>query len=253
MRIFLAVIATIISIGSAVAADAYFRTSSTKDAPLSLSVGNETAVNWSGIYIGGQVGYGVGSHEIDANQTFQTEEGPESFSLFNLNGLASSGLVGGINGGLDVQRGNVVIGALGGFTFTGMETTFDAFNNQFSATLKKQNERYVGGRAGILVTPKSLIYIGAAYVASEYKMTANVEGFGAISKDYDGIKPLVGIETVLRGGVFAKLEWQHDFYGDVTWINQNGLKITDTLDEDKFMLGVSFKFGAEPLSNSLFK
>lgn len=234
---------------AAKAADVYQR-DTFKDTP---SVSRATVTSeatpaiWGGFYIGGHVGYGNANHEFDVR-----EEDDKYFdAALNLDGLNSSGFVGGLNTGYDVQRGRVVFGALGGYSWTGMETTASASFGSNSATdsLEKQDEFYLGGRAGILVAKDVLAYAGAAWVHTEYEIGGDLgrelrEGRIATSQDYDGVKALLGVEMHIDGGVFAKLEYQHNFFGDVRWVNEDSLKVTDSLDEDIVLIGVSYKFNS---------
>lgn len=211
-------------------------TASLKDGPVAIST--LPAITWTGFYLGAHVGYGNANHEINV-------EG-DSFNFLNLNGLNSSGVVGGVNGGFDYSNGRVLFGVLGGYTWDGMETSLSIFDGALRADLEKNDEWYIGGRAGIHPTQGTLIYIGGAYVQTEYELSAG--GFKQ-TEDYDGFKALAGFEMHLGGGVFTKLEYQHNFLGDATWLNDDGAKITDTADEDIFLFGLHYKFGASNLPN----
>ena len=61
----IAVLATLFAASPALAADVY---SSSKDAPLVYSAPTGTRINWNGVYIGGQVGYGNANHNLSAEQ-----------------------------------------------------------------------------------------------------------------------------------------------------------------------------------------
>lgn len=215
---------------------------SLKDAP---SFEAPAIVNWSGVYLGVQGGYGNANHEV--NVTGSDRYSGKTFNLIDLDGLNSSGFVGGVNGGADIARGRFLVGVLGGYTFDNMKTDLSLFNGGAKFSLDKNNEWYVGGRAGYVVAPRTLAYIGAAYVQTEYELS----GTGIkknVSETYDGVKALAGIEYAVGGGLFAKIEYQHDFYGDVTWHESKTgsiAKVTDSLDEDKVLFGISYKIGAD--------
>lgn len=195
-------------------------------------------VNWTGFYISGHVGYGNANHELDVN--VRGYEG-ESFNLLNLDGLNSSGAVFGVSGGFDIKPGSVLFGVLAGYSWDNMETSLSIFDGAARATLEKEDEWYVGARAGILPWNNTLLYIGAAYVETSYELKAG--GFRR-DFDYQGVKALAGIETNISGGLFTKIEYQHDFYGDVTLFSGDDARVTDTLDEDKILFGLTYKFGA---------
>lgn len=211
---------------------------STKDEPPFSKV--ET-VRWSGIYLGAQGGYGNANHEVNVD----ISGGGKTFNLLDLDGINSRGFVGGVTGGADLARGRFLFGVLGGYSFNNIESQASIFNGGASAKLEKGDEWYVGGRAGVLVNPKTLLYIGAAYVHTDYTASASIGStpVGSLSQDYDGLKGLAGAEFVIGGGFFGKVEYQHDFYGDVTWFNKGGLKVTDSADEDKILGGIIYKIG----------
>ncbi len=216
-------------------------TSSLKDGPVAVDP-VLPAITWNGFYVGAHVGYMNANHEINVDERYDIDDGggSENFNWLNLNGLNSSGAVGGVNGGYDWSNGSVLIGALAGYTWDAAETSLSAFG-RFNATLKKENEWYVGARAGLIPWKHTAIYIGGAYIETEYELSSG--GFKQ-SEDYQGFKALAGIETHISGGAFLKLEYQHNFLGDVTWLNEDGFKVTDTADEDIALIGVVYKIGA---------
>lgn len=216
---------------------------SLKDSP---SFEAPAVVNWSGFYLGAQGGYGNANHEVSAD----AKGDGQTFNLIDLDGLNSPGFVGGVYGGADLMRGRFLVGALGGYTLDNMSTEVSIGNGYVKGKLEKNDEWYVGGRAGYLVASKTLAYIGAAYVQTEYEASAKIGGqsVGSLSKTYDGIKAIAGVEYAMGSGFFAKLEYQHDFYGDVTWYDSDCGKITDSLDEDKVLFGISYKIGADRVS-----
>lgn len=224
--------------GGVWAADVYG--GSTKDGPSPVYA--EKAPIWSGIYVGIHGGYGNANHEVALD--FDYEKG-DSFELFGLDGINSRGGLLGVNVGADWQVNRFVVGPLAGYTFTGMESELRIANSAIKGKLEKQDEWYVGARGGYLINPQVLAYIGAAFVQTEYEASASIggRGIGSISKDYDGIKVLAGLEAALGGGWYLKGEYQHDFYDTVTWFDDDGVKISDDLDEDKVLVGVSYKFG----------
>lgn len=196
---------------------------------------------WTGPYIGAQIGYGTANHEVDATVSGDGQ----SYELFNLNGLGGTGAIGGVNGGFDFQRERVVFGPIGGYSFTGIETSLEIANGQLKATLEKGDEWHLGGRAGVLVTKSTLLYVGAAYVSTSYELSAT--GGTSLERDYDGVKVLAGIETQIGRGISAKVEYQGNFYGDVDWLNENGLRVTDNLQEHAVLFGVNYKLGLEDM------
>lgn len=192
-------------------------------------------VNWTGLYVGVQGGYGNANHEVNVS----AHDEDESFEILNFDGINSRGFVGGITGGFDLARQGTVFGVLGGYTLSNMESSLSLFDGAAEWSLEKQNEWYVGARLGRVVAPRTLVYILAAYTQTEYELSGS--GIDATSKTYNGIKAGIGGEYALGSNFFAGLEYTHDFYGDATWVDEHGIKVTDSLDEDKIMATLKLK------------
>lgn len=197
-------------------------------------------VNWTGFYIGVHGGYGNANHELTVDKSYKTEGGTDTFNWLDLDGINSRGFIGGVNGGLDLSRGGWVFGVLGGYSFTNMESSLSVADGAAKWTLSKQDEWYVGGRVGRVVAPRTLVYLLAAYTQTEYELS----GTGIDDKPsqtYSGIKAGVGGEFALTNNIFLGMEYTHDFYGKQDWINEDGFKVSDSLDEDKIMATLKFK------------
>jgi outer membrane immunogenic protein len=138
------------------------------------------AYNWTGCYIGGNIGDGW-AHKDFIPHTFTGGEGPASMRSF----------VGGVQVGCDVQSGMWVFGAQGMFDWASMRGDSPFFDGkQFSTRIPWFAT--ASARAGYLVQPTLLIFVngGAAFVRDEHKFleppattpdaTANVTRTGSL-------------------------------------------------------------------------
>jgi len=124
---------------------------------------------WTGCYLDGGVGYGLWN--IDHN--FETSPGLASLSSTTTNG--GRGWLGRVGGGCDYQfplsfinNWNAVIGVFGDYDFAGISGTFDDPANGIGGTMNQNSAWYVGGRAGLLVSPNLLTYVDGGYTEASF-------------------------------------------------------------------------------------
>lgn len=184
-------------------------------------------VNWTGLYVGGQFGW------LNANHNLFVDP------VFDLDGINSSGLVGGGRIGFDVARGRFLVGVFGDYNFTDAETSLEIGGT--GVTYEKDDEWTLGVRAGYIVAPKTLLYALIGYTETGYDF---VSPFGDASFDYDGVTGGVGIEFAAGGNVFLGLEATHTWYGDQTLIAGRGFDLEDDLDETRVMANIKFKLNS---------
>ena len=206
-----------------------------------------------------------------AGQYFPVSAGTRETA--SLDGLNSSGLIGGVSAGLDKQAGKFVFGVFGSYNLAEMSSSNDGFLKAVrgggSASedghvidlqkAEKENEWSLGARAGLLVNPETLLYILAAYTQSDYKFSGEDRG-EAVSKTvtFDGISVGGGIEFALMSNVFLGAEYTHTFY-DSEVIADTGVgegcvvcrreTLTDDLDEDKIMGTLKIKLNKDIFGN----
>ena len=148
------------------------------DGPLipGLTVGKSAP--WTGVYAGVGGGYQVADTEISVP------------SLSILDGISGRGWAADARLGFDWQPSGTpfVIGVLGGYNLG--EAEFGAFNGALTATLEPQ--WYVGGRLGLALPTKTLLYGGLAWQRAEG--TVSLSGVGSASATEDGLLYLAGIE-----------------------------------------------------------
>lgn len=278
----------------AVAADAYKGGASTKDLPAPSF--EKATVNWSGLYIGGAVGYGNANHDLSLHDYFkdycgdssETEEHGfgdydrsnradflvgdkltcntpsgegsswndmvvkgDSREIASIDGINSHGIVGDVRLGADIQRNRFVFGVYGAYGFNGMETNA-SITGLGTASIEKGDEWSLGARAGILVNPKTLAYILAAYTQADYDY--RISGGGVTDSrnvTFDGVTVGGGIEFALTDQVFFGIEGTHTFFGEETVfdaydpITNTGLRLDDEIGETKVMGTLKIKLNSD--------
>lgn len=173
--------------------------------------------------------------------------GGESREIGSIDGLNSSGFIGGGRVGYDVARGRFLGGLYGEYNFASMETTANiAGVGAFG--IQKEDEWSIGARVGYIVAPRTLAYILAGYTQTEYSVSGLDNPAVAATFDkrsggatFSGISVGGGIEFALTQNVFFGLEYQHTFYGEEKLLDlyntaaNVGISANDDLDEDKVM------------------
>jgi outer membrane immunogenic protein len=189
--------------GRAALADGMDR-GSLKDAPIA------PVATWSGFYIGAGGGYGhfIGKNNYSENGVLVTSNNSDSMS----------GGFGTVVIGFDRQvRERYVVGLFAEYDWSSMEltdvdgvdTTHFSIRDMFS----------VGGRAGFLMTPQSLLYLTAGYTWAKGKSDGyfNIPPLdGATSLDLNGPFVGLGMETKLNTHWSLRGEVRYTMFGEVT-------------------------------------
>jgi outer membrane immunogenic protein len=116
---------------------------------------------------------------------------------------------------------------------------------EFLGTIETGRDLYIGGRIGVALAPRTLVYAKGGYtnttIESAFSGNANSVDFNT---SVDGYRVGAGIEQVVANNVYVKGEYRYS--------NYNGLKLDDDLfgDEDldidldrhQVMFGVGLRF-----------
>ncbi len=200
-----------------------------------------SSVTWTGIYLGGHVGYEFGSHNAGVDVPYKNQ----SVNLIDLDGISRQGGLAGIDAGVDVRLGNrVVVGVLGVYDFAiENEANLSVLNGAFEGKAEKGDEWGIGGRVGFLLDENDLIYVGAMWMNTEIEVSGAImgTGIGSAKEDYEGYRLLAGWDHALGGGFFTKLEGSYTDYDNVNWVNKNGVRIYDDADSLQVKLGLTYK------------
>ena len=205
--------------GSAFAADLGARTYAKAPAAAPVS-------NWSGLYVGGNLGYGWGSGNTDFS--FPAEFGFNNATL----GARSSGVIGGAQLGYNWQIGSLVTGLEADIQGSGIKGSARApaiptvvplvpFESSLSSEHKLSWFGTVRGRLGVTVTPELLLYGTGGLAYGRVDASANwfdFEDFGGgehfqaqapagVSKTKVGWTAGAGAEWMFARNWSAKLEY----------------------------------------------
>lgn len=188
-----------LSIGMAYAGD--LNTGGFKDAPLYAP-----GVNWTGFYIG--VGGGGGATSSDV----KGEADIDKLAAFaDANGLGGMGGFGTVQVGYDreIDR-RFVIGAFFDYDFASIDSKLSAGLSYKGSSIASIGAPFnltdswtVGGRAGYLVNPSTLVYGLAGYTEASFDLPQ-----GAHDGTFSGWTAGAGIETNLSGPWFLKGEYR---------------------------------------------
>jgi outer membrane immunogenic protein len=205
--------------------------------------------NWSGLYVGVNIGYGWGAVEYDAVLT-----GVGSASRSE----KMDGVIGGVQSGYNFQFGQWVLGFESDIQLSGQRggTTFPGVVAGITVTTDEKLEWFGTSRTrlGYLATPNILLYgtAGIAYGQLKESATVTAVGVGAFTATFKDVKAGwtagAGIEGAFGSGWSAKLEYlyidlgetEHSF-GTVALgrIASETRRVTDNI----LRVGVNYRLG----------
>ncbi|ALK08632.1 outer membrane protein [Blastochloris viridis] len=226
-RIALALLASTVLAGTASAADlAARKAAAAAAAPVTYGT------NWTGFYLGGNVGYGWGTNDW-------TFDGVGTDNDFD-------GFVGGGQIGFDYQIGNIVVGIQGDISGANLEgkSTIGGVEFKNEATWLAS----VTGRVGFTVD-RALFYVkgGAAWTDLDSTVSDGIDS-AKKSETRDGWTVGGGIEYAFAPNWSTFVEYDYYDFGDKNTIIGDGLVKIDT-DVSVVKLGVNYRFGgaADPV------
>jgi outer membrane immunogenic protein len=178
--------------------------------------------NWSGFYVGGNLGYGWG----DGNTDFSFLPTPAEFGFNNASLRArSTGVIGGVQAGYNWQIGSLVTGLEADIQGSGLKGSgratatslpgFDPFESSLSTEPKLSWFGTVRGRLGVTVTPDLLLYGTGGLAYGHVDASANWVALGpfqiqapaSVSKTKVGWTAGAGAEWMFARNWSAKLEY----------------------------------------------
>jgi len=184
---------------TAAAALLLFTAGAQASGPYTQRAPQEQPFSWSGIYIGVGAGYAIGDTKL-------------SFGGASIEGASSRGFEGDGRIGLDYHMTGtpIVLGVFGCYNVG--ETEFKVNGGGgFNATITPT--WCIGGRAGLAMANKSLLYVGYAYSKADFDTSAGGLGVGELT----GNSGLVGLETYLAP--------QLTIAGEYTFTRYDGIDI----------------------------
>lgn len=212
------------------------------------------APNWTGFYLGGNVGGSWASIEGASNLVFL---GATPGSILVDRSIDSSGIFGGLQGGYNFQAGNFLYGIeadLGGFDVSGTRTFVDTTTPLRSLQVTGNGGWYgdITGRGGFVVN-NALIYgkAGFAFFTGSVSVTDGFDNIRQNSGTFTGWTAGAGVEYMFNPRWTMKVEYLHfDFNSnnfDCCFSNSTSLDNRLTVNTVKVGFNYLFNWTGGPL------
>ena len=162
-----------------------------------------------------------------------------------IDGINGRGVFGGVNVGADIQRGKIVFGVFGEYSWSGVESEVGIVGLG-SEKITEDNSWVVAARLGYLFgsDDRALLYGLVGYGQTDVN-------YSGLDKDvtFSGLVAGAGGEYALTQNISIGIEWQHFFGGEETIFDGPGggfdrLVVTDEMSTDKVMAKAKFKLNA---------
>jgi outer membrane immunogenic protein len=192
------------------------------------------AFNWTGFYLGAQVGHGWARTGYDINIPPAANSGTN----FNVNGL-----FGGIHGGYLWQFNQAVFGIETDIELTGARGNDAGFNGSTDQVDRRWqgSTRLIGGFA----VDRALFYATAGAAYGDFKFTQVT--FASVSKTAMGWTAGAGIAYAITPNISARLEYRYTGYGAQGFIFPVNVDRTmRAYGDHAIRLGVSYHFTTGP-------
>ena len=154
----------------------------------------------------------------------------------------------GVGVGYDIAMGGAVVGLEGEWMESEAKTEFDTagFTTFGVSNIETGRDLYVGARAGVLVTPKTLLYVKGGYTNARYNVLATDNATDLETNiDVDGWRGGAGAELAVSDNVFVKAEYRYSNYQEGEVQGPSGLesdRFDVDLDRHQVMAGVGVRF-----------
>lgn len=154
----------------------------------------------------------------------------------------------GFGAGYDIDMGSAVLGVEGEYMRSEAQTEYDTtgFTTFGVSNIDAGRDLYLGARAGLKVTPRTLAYVKAGYTNAKMNVLAT-DNTTDVETDLnlDGWRAGAGVEKSIGTNTYAKLEYRYSNYTKADFQFANGT-VTDTFDVDtdrhQIVAGVGFRF-----------
>ena len=193
--------------------------------------------NWSGAYIGGQVGHGWGNSGYSA-----TSQG----SRVGLNGISSNGFLGGIYAGYNFDTGtNLILGVDGDFMGSSIKRSGSVGDEEptgFKTQLQWSGA--TSARVGYALD-RFLPYIAGGAAFGSVKDSAHFLGEKIVSqsKTQTGWTIGGGADYALTDDVIMRLEYRYTDFGKRNLnVNDPSVNASSKLTTNDVRIGVAYKF-----------
>lgn len=200
-----------------------------------FAVEQNTTYNWTGAYVGGQVGYSWGTSRY-------SNEFDERFKFNPKGGL------GGLYGGYNYQlNNNIVLGVEADFAFSDMKDNSGKYYDEGSLdpNMRSKLKMRWNGAARLRVgyaLDSWLPYVAAGVSYGDYYMKASddVDSSGKKSIHRTGWNVGAGVDYALSDSLIARVEYRYTDYGKASVLS--GISDRLKLRTHDVRLGVAYKF-----------
>jgi outer membrane immunogenic protein len=210
----------------------------------------DVGYDWSGLYLGGHIGYGWGNTDVTDHTVFGFFIPQQKFD--------TNGFLGGVQGGWNYQFGHFVLGSEVDFSWSDVKgDQTDAVLGGLASVDRSSKAKWMGTATTRLgyAWDRVLVYskIGAAWAHFDYNDNFSIAGIGSIynssaSETRSGWTVGTGIEWAFAGNWSAKLEYDYMDFGrrTVDFAPVGGF-IPVGLDVDQRIsvvkAGINYRFG----------
>lgn len=196
----------------------------------------EQPFSWTGVYVGGGAGYGVGDVEVNVP------------GLAGIDGLSMHGWQGDGRVGADYQfKGTpFVVGALAGYNFGSADFDLNVAGLGSLLNAKLEKTWYAGGRIGLATKTGTLFYVGAAWTQADFDLSVPVAAgiCGPVlscSNTLDGKMFLAGAETMLSDNFSIAAEYTFTDYDSVNVLKGSPIPVNVSPDEHAFKVRANLR------------
>lgn len=192
---------------------------------------------FTGPRVGVIAGYGqLGTGEDPERGTENDGSGDQSIE----------GLTYGVDGGFDFSIGGLVAGVEGEFSeSTGKQETGESIAVPFSSRIETGRDLYVGGRLGVLASPRTLVYGKAGYTNTSIESAfEDADERLEFDTNIDGYRLGAGVEHLFGNKLYGKVEYRYSNYGKLDFSDDDEQDFQTSIDLDRHQvvagLGVRF-------------
>ncbi len=189
---------------------------------------------WTGLYIGGQIGYAWAGNSLSAWGPFY------SFSGVN---YTPNGVVGGAHVGYNLQYNQIVLGLEGDIDGTGVNKSYGWGPVTYSSQIPVEGT--IRGRLGFALD-RALFYVaGGAAFASVTNTYQSWFGYDSINRSLAGWTIGGGLEYALFNNWSVRAEYRYADFGSMTdypFAAGPGVAVSHRVTENAVRAGFSYKF-----------
>lgn len=198
---------------------------------------------WQGYYVGANLGGAWSTIEPASNVVFF---GATPGTILVNRNIDDSGLFGGIQGGYNVQYGNLLYGMeadFGGMDLGGSGVFIDPSTPGRSLQVSGSGGWYgdITARGGVLYS-NVLFYLkgGFAFYTGSVRITDSFDGIRQSSGTFTGITIGGGFEYMINPSWTIKFEYLYYDFGDNTFGSSTGGRLDTGLTVDTFKFGFNY-------------